>query len=132
MMARKSLDELGTLQKAVMETVWELGEASVQQVLDKLGRKNKPAYTTILSAMQKLERLGWLRHRVEGRTYVYQPAFSREEEGKKALRKFMDCVFGSDPLLLVQHLLDDEDLGPEDLTALRKMIDQRRKEQRDG
>ena len=131
-MARKSLDELGTLQKAVMETVWELGEASVQQVLEKLGRKNKPAYTTILSAMQKLERLGWLRHRVEGRTYIYRAAFSREEEGKKALRKFTDCVFGSDPLALVQHLLDDEDLGPEDLTVLRKMIDRRRKELRDG
>lgn len=131
-MARKSLDELGTLQKAVMETVWALGEASVQQVLEELGRKNKPAYTTILSAMQKLERLGWLRHRVQGRTYVYQPAFSREEEGRKALQKFMDRVFGSDPLLLVQHLLDDEDLGHEDLTALRKMIDLRRKELSDG
>ncbi|MBC8873314.1 MAG: BlaI/MecI/CopY family transcriptional regulator [Planctomycetes bacterium] len=131
-MTRKSLDELGTLQKAVMETVWASGEASVQRVLDKLGRKNKPAYTTILSAMQKLERLGWLRHRVEGRTYVYGPAFSREEEGRKALRKFMDRVFGSDPLLLVQHLLDDEDMGTEDLTALRKMIDQRRKELSDG
>lgn len=127
-MARKSLDELGTLQKAVMETVWALGEASVQQVLDELGRENKPAYTTILSAMQKLERLGWLQHRAEGRTYVYQPAFSREEEGRKALRKFMDRVFGNDPLLLVQHLLDDDEMGPEDLTALRQLIDQRRKE----
>ncbi len=131
-MVRKSLDELGTLQKAVMETVWSLGEASVQQVLDELGRKSKPAYTTILSAMQKLERLGWLRHRVQGRTYIYQPAFSREEEGRKALRKFIDRVFGNDPLVLVQHLLDDEDLGPEDLAAFRKMIDQRRKELRDG
>lgn len=131
-MARKSLDELGTLQKAVMETVWALGEASVQQVLEKLGRTNKPAYTTILSAMQKLERLGWLCHRVDGRTYIYRPAFSREEEGRKALRKFMDRVFGNDPLLLVQHLLDDEDVGQEDLAALRKMIDLRRKELGDG
>ena len=33
-MARKSIDELGALQKAVMETVWELGEAGVGQVRD--------------------------------------------------------------------------------------------------
>jgi len=82
--------------------------------------------------MQKLERLGWLQHRAEGRTYVYRPAFSREEEGRKALRKFVDRVFGNDPLLLVQHLLDDDEMGPEDLTALRQMIDQRRKELNDG
>jgi len=28
-MTRKSLDDLGELQRAVLETVWELGEASV-------------------------------------------------------------------------------------------------------
>jgi len=31
-MARKSLDDLGALQKAIMETVWERGAATVQQV----------------------------------------------------------------------------------------------------
>ena len=30
-MARASIDKLGTLQKAVMEAVWELSEATVQQ-----------------------------------------------------------------------------------------------------
>ena len=36
-MARGSIDKLGALQKAVMEAVWELGEATVQQVRDRLG-----------------------------------------------------------------------------------------------
>src|SRR5262245_29017937 len=71
-MARKSLDDLGVLQKAVMETVWELGEATVQQVLDRLGRDRdkSPAYTTILTVLQKLEKGGWVTHRAEGRSYV--------------------------------------------------------------
>ena len=131
-MTRKSLDQLGTLQEAIMETVWRLEEATVQQVLDGLGRKKKPAYTTILSAMQKLERLGWLKHRVEGRTYVYQPTRTRKEAGQKALRRFIDRVYASDPLVLFQHLLEDEDLRPEDLAELKRMIDRRRKEMRDG
>ena len=38
-MARKSIDELGALQKAVMEAVWELGEATVGQVRDRLERE---------------------------------------------------------------------------------------------
>ena len=131
-MPGKSLDELGSLQKTVMETVWRLGEATVQQVLDAVEREKKPAYTTILSVMQKLEKLGWLGHRETGRTYIYRASRSREEEGQKALRKFTDRVFGSDPLLLFQHLLKDDTLSPEDLTALRQMIDQQRKEREDG
>ena len=127
-MARKSIDRLGTLQKAVMETVWELGEATVQQVLAQLGKKKELAYTTVLSAMQKLEKAGWLKHREEGRVYIYQATRSREEEGKNSLRKFMEHVFDGDPLLLFQHPLEDQRLSAEDLAALKKMIDQRRKE----
>jgi predicted transcriptional regulator len=129
-MSRKSIDDLGKLQKGVMETVWALGEATVQQVLERLSHHRPFAYTTILSAMQKLEKTGWLRHREEGRTYVYQPMRTRAEEGKNSLRRFTEHVFGGDPVLLFQHLLEDQDLSAEDLVALRKMIDQRRKELR--
>jgi BlaI family penicillinase repressor len=131
-MARKSLDDLGALQKAVMETVWELGEASVQQVLDRLGRDRDkaPAYTTILTVLQKLEKGGWLTHRAEGRSYVYRPTRSRHEVGTSSLRGFIDRVFRGDPLLMFQHLIDDQGLSDRDLAALRTMIDRRRKERR--
>ena len=131
-MARKSIDDLGELQKAVMETVWGGGEVTVQQVRDRLGREPTPAYTTILSVMQKLEKAGWLTHRPEGRSYLYRATRSREEEGSTSLRTFTRRVFGGDPLLLFQHLIDDKELSDSDLTALKKMIDQRRKERRDA
>jgi BlaI family transcriptional regulator, penicillinase repressor len=131
-MARKSLDDLGALQKAIMETVWEFGEATVQQVLGRIGRDRGLAYTTVLSAMQKLEKRGWLRHREEGRAYIYLPTRSREEESKSSLRKFIATVFGGDPLVLFQHLLDDEELSSTDLAALKKMIEKRRKERDDA
>ena len=130
-MSRKSLDELGPLQAAIMEALWQLQEATVEQVRDRLGRRRKPAYTTVLSAMQKLEKAGWLVHRSQGRTYVYRPKHSRGEEGKRSIRKLVDQVFGSDPLLLFEHLLDDEELTPEELAEFTKLINQRRKESND-
>jgi predicted transcriptional regulator len=126
-MARGSIDRLGALQKAVMEAVWDLGEATVQQVRDHLGREPLPAYTTVLSVLQKLEKAGWLSHRAEGRSYIYRPVRSRQEAGTTSLRTFVERVFRGDRLLLFQHLLEDEDLSDEDLKALRTMIDRRRK-----
>jgi BlaI family transcriptional regulator, penicillinase repressor len=126
-MARGSIDKLGALQKAVMEAVWDLGEATVQQVRDRLGREPLPAYTTVLSVMQKLEKAGWLSHTAEGRSYLYRPVRSREEAGATSLRTFVERVFRGDPMLLFQHLLEDEDLSDEDLRALKTMIDRRRK-----
>jgi BlaI family transcriptional regulator, penicillinase repressor len=126
-MSRSELDDLGDLQKAVMEIVWDLGEATVNQVRDRLRRK-RLAYTTVLSVMQKLDKAGWLTHREEGRAYVYQPATSREEAGRSSLRQFINRVCGGDPIAMFQHLLDDQGLSADDLTELRKMIDKRRKE----
>jgi BlaI family penicillinase repressor len=132
LMARASIDNLGTLQKAVMEAVWELSEATVQQVRDRLQREPLPAYTTVLSVMQKLEKAGWLTHRAEGRSYIYLPIRSRQEAGATSLRTFIERVFSGDPLLLFQHLLEDEELSDGDLKTLKTMIDRRRKDKDKG
>jgi BlaI family transcriptional regulator, penicillinase repressor len=123
-----SLDDLGALQRAVMEIVWELGEATVAQVRGKLSRRKRLAYTTVLSVMQKLDKSGWLTHREEGRAYVYRAMESRDEAGRSSLKQFVDRVCDGNPLAMFQHLLDDENLSADDLAELRKMIDKRRKE----
>ena len=129
-MSRKSLDDLGQLQRAVMEVVWQLGEASVHQVRDLLCRKKELAYTTVLTAMQKLEKAGWLRHRNEGKSYVYLPTRSREEAGAKSAMKFIKRVFDGNAVLMFQHLIRETNLSDRELQQLRQMIDQKRKERK--
>ena len=131
-MGRKRLDELGSLQQAVMEVVWEKKEATVQEVRTAIKGRKRAAYTTVLSVLQKLEKAGWVRHRAEGRAYVYSPLRSREQEGSSALWRFIDGVFRGDPMLMFQHLMDGNRLDDEALAELRRMIDARRKERSDG
>ena len=127
-MSGKLLDDLGELQRAVIEVVWELGEASVHQVRKQLALKKKLAYTTVLTALQKLEKAGWLRHRNEGKTYVYIPTRTREEAGANSVRKFMERMFDGDALLMFQHLMRQSKLSDEELGELRNMIDEKRRE----
>ena len=129
-MTPRRLDELGSLQQAVMEVLWLKGEATVEQVRTALGGEKQPAYTTVLSVLQKLEKASWVGHRAEGRAYVYSAARSREQAGVNALWKFVDGVFRGDPLLLFEHLIDGDRLDDGDLTALRKMIDEKRQDKR--
>jgi len=127
-MTRKRINELGSLQQAVMEVLWKQGEGSVQSVRDILEGEKSPAYTTILSVLQKLEKAGWVGHRSEGRTYIYRALRSRREEDASALKGFIDGVFKGDPTLLFQHLVEDERLSDNDLDDLRKLIEAKRKE----
>ncbi len=127
-MHSRSLDSLGPLQRTVMETVWKLEEATVNQVRDHINRDKPLAYTTVLSVMQKLEKGGWLHHRKEGRTYVYSPVSSRSETGTSALRNLIQRVFSGDPLTMFQHLLNDPKLTEKELAELQKMITDKQEE----
>ncbi|MHC4431722.1 MAG: BlaI/MecI/CopY family transcriptional regulator [Planctomycetota bacterium] len=129
-MSGKLLDDLGRLQRAVIEVVWELGEASVHQVRDRLRQRKELAYTTVLTALQKLEKAGWLQHRAEGKVYIYTPTRTREQAGASSVRKFLDRIFDGDAMLMFQHLMRDDKLSDAELRELRKMIDDERKERK--
>ncbi len=130
-MSGKLLDDLGELQRAVIEVVWNLGEASVHQVRKELARKKKLAYTTVLTAMQKLERNGWLTHRRDGRIYIYRPTQTRTQAAVRSVRQMVRGLFKGDSRVLLQQLIEQEPLSKKDLDELRKMLDRRRKEIRD-
>ncbi len=122
-----SIDALGELQRAVMEVIWERGEASVHDVRDHLGRKKALAYTTILTTLQKLEKASWLGHRATGKSYVYYPLRSRDEAGAGSVRRFLKQVFEGDAVAMFQHLIRESDLSEDDLREVRGMIEEKRR-----
>ncbi len=131
-MSKRSLETLGELQRTVLEIIWQLGQASVHQVREHLNHQKKLAYTTVLTALQKLEKAGWLNHRAEGKSYVYSPTRTREEAGARSVRRFMKQVFDDDAVSLFQHLIQETNLSDEELNQLREMIEQKRKEANHG
>jgi len=126
--SKKSLDHFGQLQRAVIEIVWELGEASVRQVWKQLFRKKELAYTTVLTAMQRLERDGWLSHRVDGKKHIYLPTKTREQAGVGSVRKFVQRMFDGNALLLFRQLVEEGELSDKELRELQKLINQKREE----
>jgi predicted transcriptional regulator len=126
----KPLHGLGSLQSEVMELVWRQREATVAQLLDAIGKRRAITYTTVLSAVQKLEKKGWLKHRTAGKAYVFFPARERLEVGGRTLRELLKTTFGGDPRLLLTSLLEDTRMSDAELKELRNLIEQRRKESR--
>ena len=127
-MKARSVHGLGELQAEVMELVWDSGEATVTQVVERISQQRRVTYTTVLVAMQKLAKKGWLTHRTKGRAYVYRPARSRDHARGSLVREILKSAFEGDPRLLLTSLLDESSLGDDELRELRGMIEKRRKE----
>jgi predicted transcriptional regulator len=105
-----------------------LGEANVHQVRERLARRKQLAYTTVLSAMQKLEKAGWLKHRAEGKSYIYTPARSRDEAGAGSVRGLLNRVFAGDAVAMFQHLIRESDLNADELGELKRLVEKKERE----
>ncbi len=129
-MDKKSLDHFGKLQRAIIEIVWELGEASVREVWRRLCKEKELAYTTILTSMQRLENDGWLTHRLEGNKNIYIPTKTRAQAGAGSVRKFIHQMFSGNAALLFQQLVEEDELSAKELRDLRRLIDKKEKERK--
>ncbi len=77
---------LGPLEAEVMDRLWKRGRATVRDILGDVGRTRSLAYTTVMTIMTRLHDKGLLARDREGKTYVYRPAFTREEHRARLTR----------------------------------------------
>ena len=110
----------------IMAIVWELGSATVREVKDRL--EPDLAYTTVLTLIRNLEAKGYLRHEREGRAHRYFPLVDQEEAGASALRRLIAKVFSGSPAALLTQLVSDHHLSPQEISRIRRLLDERREE----
>ncbi len=116
---------LTPLETQVMDAVWQLGEATVRQVRDRLDQDRPMAYNTVLTIMRILRQKGFLKTRREGRMDVYRPVVSRDQAARSSLGELMDRFFAGSAAALVSHLLASEQVDPKDMREIRRQVDRR-------
>src|SRR5467141_2254411 len=73
-MSKPKIHRLGDLQLKIMKVLWERSEGTVADVHASLANQTDLAYTTIATMLRKMEVRGLVKHRNEGRSFVYSPA----------------------------------------------------------
>ena len=122
----KSEIRLGRLELQIMNVVWSRGKATVHEVRDELSQGRKPAYSTILTMMRKLEAKGYLMHEVDGRTYVYQPAISHRAVRRCLLGDLVDRLFEGSPVLLLTSLVEWNRVTDRELREIQELVKKRK------
>ena len=120
---KKSLTPLGESEMEILHHVWELGEATVAEVQERILKERKVAYTTVMTIMKNLNNKGYLKYRKEGASYVYSAAKDPEKVQYSLISKMIEKVFKGSPSALVQSLVKGEELSEDELKEIRNMID---------
>jgi len=127
---KKSPRDLGRRERQIMDVIFELGEASVADVLARL--PDPPSYSAVRTMIRYLEGKRHLRHRRVGTKYVYRPTEPKESVSRSALSHLIKTFFGGSALDAVAAILDvsSEKLSDDDLDRIERLIGEARKEGR--
>jgi BlaI family penicillinase repressor len=111
----------------IMDVIFQLGEATAADIVERL--PDPPSYSSIRALLTILEEKGHLTHRREGARYIYNPTLSADKAKQSALSHLVKTFFSGSPQQVVATLLSTNDLSPEDLDELAKLIDEARKDE---
>lgn len=114
---------LTDLQLAVMKALWRVGEGSISDVVAALtadGRELAP--TTVATMLQRLSKQGWVKHRKNGRQFLYRAKVNQEDAAKGVLQRVLASFFGGRVSALTAQLLESEDISEEELKEMRKLL----------
>ncbi|MFO7866354.1 MAG: BlaI/MecI/CopY family transcriptional regulator [Candidatus Aminicenantes bacterium] len=130
-MAKKHPPKLSPANLEIMKIVWKKGEVSITDVVEAINakRKDNVRRTTIQVQMKRLEDYGWLKHRNEGRSYIYSAVREKQKTRREILEDIKNRVFGGSRAELVQCLLEDTDVTAEEIRELRGRLKKLQEEQ---
>ena len=121
-MARKKSSTLTEAELRLMNVLWTNGASTVTDVLEALPADPPLAYSTVLTTLRILEDKGYVKHKKDGRAFLYIPRVPREQAQQSALRLLLSRFFENSAEQLVLNILKHEKLDRAELQRLKQMI----------
>jgi len=107
----------------VLKALWGLGSGSVREVHERMCPEGELAFNTVQTVLRIMEDKGLIRHRLEGRIFIYEPIYSRDRVTARLLHRVFDGALDQ----AVLSLLQGKDATEEELRGLERMIAEARK-----
>ena len=111
----------------ILKVLWELGPSSVREVRERMCPNGELAFNTVQTLLRIMDEKGLVTHHRRGRTFIYTPNHSRDQETARLLNTVFDGAMDQ----FVVSLLKTKSPSPDELKQLERIIaDARRRKQR--
>jgi predicted transcriptional regulator len=108
----------------ILNVLWDRGEATVRDVYEELRQRFPIVQNTVQALLRTMEEKGLVRHRLEGRTFIYRSAHPRQQTARHLAAQLLERAFGGAVDQLVQSVLEARQPTKQELDKLAELIAQ--------
>jgi BlaI family transcriptional regulator, penicillinase repressor len=129
-MARPRSDHPTELELQILKILWEQSPLAVRDVRESLATAGRSiAHTSVITTLNVMVTKKYLRRSMQGKSCLFEPRIGREEASQKMLGDVVNRVFDGSAKAVMLSLFDSAELNDDDLKELRRVINQKTKEQ---
>jgi predicted transcriptional regulator len=118
------MKELTKAEEQIMQLLWQLEEAFVNDIVDKMPEP-KPAYNTVSTIVRILEKKGFVDHKAYGKTHLYFPLISKTDYTRSFMKSFMGNYFGNSFREMVSFFAKHDNMS---VSEIEKLMEEVKKE----
>lgn len=128
-MPRPSSRHPTELEWEILKIVWSDGAVSGRHVCDALNRTRELAYTSVLTVMNIMVKKGYLTRFKPKGTYLYKASIAERVAVGGLLKDLVARAFDGSASDAMLHLLQDADMDADELKRVRRLINEKVREQ---
>jgi BlaI family penicillinase repressor len=108
----------------ILRVLWARGPSTVRGVHESLSETKDLGYTTVLKLLQIMTTKGTVRRNETQRAHVYESCLPAEQTKRQIAGDMLQRVFEGSASQLMMHALAGRRSSPEEITELRRMLDE--------
>ncbi|MCE9524571.1 MAG: BlaI/MecI/CopY family transcriptional regulator [Planctomycetales bacterium] len=106
----------------ILKVLWDRGEATVRDVYEELRQRLPIVQNTVQAFLRTMEDKGLVTHRLEGRTFIYQPTYERQQTTQRLAEQLLTRAFDGAMDQLVQSVLSLRQPTKDELARLEQLL----------
>lgn len=107
----------------LLQILWDLGQGTVEDVVNAHPGKELPNYKTTQTLLRIMEQKGFIKHELQGRTFIFRPLASRKVIDRLSVQALVARNFrGSSGAGLLINLMEASPIKEKDLDELEAYI----------
>jgi BlaI family transcriptional regulator, penicillinase repressor len=122
-MARRERLRPTDAELAILRVLWQQGPSTVRQVQETLEKLQPTGYTTALKQLQIMAAKGLVDRDESQRSHVYRARLGESVTQRQLVDDLVERAFGGSAERLVLQALASKRATPEELHAIRRLID---------
>jgi BlaI family transcriptional regulator, penicillinase repressor len=111
----------------LLQILWELEEATVDDVVNAHPERERPHYKTTQTLLRIMENKEFISHEARGRVFVFRPLVSRKTIDQLSVQALVSRNFQGSAAGLLVNLLESSSIKKKELDELESLMREYRK-----